>query len=445
MSSRVTRLAAPLCLPLALAVPLFLQPRATSAPRTATPPVRALYEPERGAYLGAALDFSQANGKRDDFVRLMRDWQTQSGKGAAIFTQFIAFPDASGKFSDWNGAVAAFCDASTKQNATPLLTLEPFGTPTQFADDWKPGAPAFEATQVFAKAAGAWRGPLFVRFAHEMNGSWYPWAEWVDKNRNLKRDAGEETGMTPAKYVRAYRNVAQVFRKFAPNAALVWCPNGGLLGGPRRDVFTPFYPGDEFVDWVGLDVYERGWTMPKPDSHLWGGMLRLNLTTDMQDDPKTPGDESVNFYATFADGHAKPMMLCETSATTSYRFDLPETQRAKLSNAWRAGRWNAAEYGWLESVYGTTDYALNTGRELLSPINRDFPRLKAITWFHVAKRETMPAEKSPGNVVWFENGWCDYRIGASAEENRTSPYAAREWKLYRDLTRNDYFLSHVVK
>lgn len=62
-----------------------------------------------------------------------------------------------------------------------------------------------------------------------------------------------------------------MFRQYAPNAALIWCPNSGLLGGERREVFTPWYPGDDVVDWVGMDTYERGFTMPMPGAHLWGG------------------------------------------------------------------------------------------------------------------------------------------------------------------------------
>ena len=52
--------------------------------------------------------------------------------------------------------------------------------------------------------------PVFVRFGHEMNGSWYPWAQ------------------QPPAYVAAFRRVAEaVHRQAALAAAMVWAPNYG--------------------------------------------------------------------------------------------------------------------------------------------------------------------------------------------------------------------------
>ncbi|MDH7896471.1 hypothetical protein NBU61_28315, partial [Escherichia coli] len=151
-----------------------------------------------------------------------------------------------------------------------------------------------------------------------------------------------------ALYRQSYRNVAQMFRRYAPNVALVWCPNSGLLGGPRGDVFTPWYPGDDVVDWVGLDTYERGWTMPMPGAKLWGGQFAHTLTHDDADNSTTPQNESVNFYNTFAVKKRKPLMICETAATLSFRDDLPDDQRAAISTDWKSGYWNPSEYGWMQ-------------------------------------------------------------------------------------------------
>lgn len=409
------------------------------------------FEPAKGCYLGVALDFSklpESGTNAEKFAAPMRDYETEVGRKHALYTQFFTFPAEDGTFQGWdshpqNWATAKdFSEAAASLGATPLLTLEPM-KPRVFVDGWKPGAPAYEATKAFAQGAGAWKKPLFIRFAHEMNGSWYPWAEWMDKNKNLKRDPGEETGFWPPDYQKAYRNVALIFRQFAPNAALVWCPNSGLLGGARRDVFRPFYPGDDVVDWVGLDVYERGWTMPMPGAKLWGGMLEKNLSWDAADDPKTPWNESVDFYKTFAEGKKKPLMLAETSATLSYRSDLPEEQREMLSHLWRSGRWNDAEYGWLQTVYGTTAFK---SYPLVHPIDRDFPLLKAITWFHIAKNETLPAEKTTNGkteIVWFNDGFGDYRIGGGVTPGGKRPFLKDEVALFQRLTNTPYFLTKV--
>jgi len=424
----------------------------------ASPPLkRAKYEPARGAYLGAALDTSVLQGpdRKALLTAQVRDWEKQSGRKHALYLSFTQFPTAENVFPGWDSdprgwlTTADFCDGVSQAGATPIVTLEPFGNPLQFSRDWKAGSPAYVATENFARGAGKWHKPLFIRFAHEMNGSWYPWAEWTDKNKNMTRDAGEDTGFTAEQYRKAYRNVARMFRRFAPNAALVWCPNVGLLGGPRRDVFRPFYPGDDVVDWVALDSYEKGWTMPMPGAKLWGGQFAHTLTHDIADDSTTPQNESVDFYKTFSEGRHKPLMLCETAASLSYRTDLDATSRGLINDEWKSGYWNPAEYGWMQGVYGTSQYSRASGRKLVAPIDQRFPSLKGIVWFQVAKHEWIPVEKTVGTrkqIIWFDDTPTDYRIGGGIDEKSVDfPFAQQEFDLYRGLTNNSYFLGNLAR
>lgn len=73
--------------------------------------------------------------------------------------------------------------------------------------------------------------PMFIRFANEMNVS--------------------PIGDDPTRYVEIFRNVANMVHEY-PNFAVVWSPND--LGGLDRP-FEYFYPGDEYVDWVGVSCY----------------------------------------------------------------------------------------------------------------------------------------------------------------------------------------------
>jgi mannan endo-1,4-beta-mannosidase len=84
-----------------------------------------------------------------------------------------------------------------------------------------------------------------LRFAHEMNGNWYPWAEAANDNE-------------PGDYRQAWRYVhdkfADVYRTLgiASNVNWVWAPNVNYQGStPLRCL----YPGRRYVDWVGLDGY----------------------------------------------------------------------------------------------------------------------------------------------------------------------------------------------
>lgn len=82
--------------------------------------------------------------------------------------------------------------------------------------------------------------PVAIRFAHEMNGDWYPWSEQVNGNAE-----GE--------YVRAYRHVHDIFTSSgADNVTWVWSPNVTYTGSLP---FESYYPGDEYVDWFGIVGY----------------------------------------------------------------------------------------------------------------------------------------------------------------------------------------------
>jgi mannan endo-1,4-beta-mannosidase len=83
--------------------------------------------------------------------------------------------------------------------------------------------------------------PVAIRFAHEMNGDWYPWSEAVNGNR-------------PGDYVEAWRHVHDLFRVAgATNVTWVWSPNVQWEDSTAR--LAAFYPGDDYVDWLGLSGY----------------------------------------------------------------------------------------------------------------------------------------------------------------------------------------------
>lgn len=135
-------------------------------------------------------------------------------------------------------------DAISSRGAVPMVTWEPW-------DDSEEGVPLWSiATGGYdhylseaARTAAAWGQPVFLRFAHEMNGNWYPWGWGVGGN-------------TPAAYKAAWRHVVEVFRaEGAANVLWVWCP---YVSNVRPRQFKRFYPGDEWVDWAGLDGFNWG-------------------------------------------------------------------------------------------------------------------------------------------------------------------------------------------
>jgi len=76
--------------------------------------------------------------------------------------------------------------------------------------------------------------PAFLRLGYEFNGQW--------------------NGYVPDAYKEAWRRVAGALRAAGlAEVALVWCwtPDG------RDREFMSFYPGDEWVDWWAVDIFNR--------------------------------------------------------------------------------------------------------------------------------------------------------------------------------------------
>ncbi|MDR3648561.1 MAG: glycosyl hydrolase [Acidimicrobiales bacterium] len=114
-----------------------------------------------------------------------------------------------------------------------------------------------------ATLAKAFPGTLFIRFDWEMNGSWAPYSP----NNSI-----QPSGETPATFVTAWQHVVTYFRNAGvTNVKWVWAPNvdGGTSGcgapGGSTSCMSAYYPGDNYVDYVGLDGYNDAsvWQTPQ--------------------------------------------------------------------------------------------------------------------------------------------------------------------------------------
>lgn len=98
----------------------------------------------------------------------------------------------------------------------------------------------------WANSARSFGGELWLRFGHEMNGNWYPWA--------IAAQNGDA-----APFLKVYRHIHDRFRRAgASNVRWVWCFNAESVpqtawNDPRRA-----YPGDDYADAIGIDGYNFG-------------------------------------------------------------------------------------------------------------------------------------------------------------------------------------------
>lgn len=143
-------------------------------------------------------------------------------------------------------------NAVRAKGSTPLVTWEPFDASQKTVNQ-----PAYKLSTIIDGSHDAYinsvadqlvaagKPGISIRFAHEMNGNWYPWSEQVNGN-------------APGEYVQAWRHVVQLFwNKGVDNVDWVWSPNVPYEGG--QDMAT-LYPGDGYVWHTGLDGFNFGST-----------------------------------------------------------------------------------------------------------------------------------------------------------------------------------------
>ena len=192
----------------------------------------------------AALDAFAANvGARPATWTLWSTWGDRGGRYRCFKGQGTCF---------FPGALARGLRA---RGVTPLI----YWQPTNPAD---PGAGRFERYQnisagkhdryirEWARAAKAFGKPVVVRLAHEMNGTWFPWALTNFDN-------------SPGRFVEAWRHVVRQFRRIgARNVMFLWSPFQ-RCGTCSSAPFETFYPGNRYVDYVGVSALNWGdvaWT-----------------------------------------------------------------------------------------------------------------------------------------------------------------------------------------
>jgi hypothetical protein len=212
--------------------------------------------------------------------------------------------------------------------SVPLITWEPWLS--DFNQDDYPRIPPKEKRDKFslraiangtydtyinqwAKDAKSIGSPVFVRFGHEMNDPYrYPWGPQNNKSSD---------------YIAAWRHVVDQFRKMgAKNVIWVWSPH------PAYGEFDAYYPGDKYVDWVGVGTLNYGtvatWSKWYTFDEIFG-----------------------NFYPQFAK-YKKPIMISEFGS---------------LATGGDRNKWY---------------------EDALSGIRTKYPLVKSVIFFHVANDNT---------------------------------------------------------
>ena len=178
------------------------------------------------SYLGAYAD-----GAPNDYAGL-ETFATDTG----------VQPDLAVYYSGWGEPFKTdFALAAAEHGAVPLVQMDPrninitaitAGVYDTYLDTFA------DAVADFGQQTGQ---GVVIGFGHEPNASWYSWGY---------------THVSPAVWVAAWQHIVQVFRsQNAYDVTWLWTINQ-LTSVSIQD----YYPGSDYVTWVGIDAYYRNST-----------------------------------------------------------------------------------------------------------------------------------------------------------------------------------------
>lgn len=193
----------------------------------------------------------------------------------------------------------------------------------------------------WAKQIKKVKGTVLLRILHEFNGDWYPWC--IANNDN-----------NPQLLVKAFKHIHDIFRtQQVTNVKFIWCPNSISFPQEKWNFIMDAYPGDEYVDFVGLDVYNGA-----GKSVIWRSFRKEAIENYFILTQRLPG---------------KPLFICETACRERKETETKSSQD---------------KAGWIKQM----SLALTT----------DMSKIKLLTWFN--EKETFNISSSPG----AQGAYLDY-------------------------------------
>jgi hypothetical protein len=218
--------------------------------------------PEHGAYTGAFMDFGDAED--DVTLEMIEDFDEMVGKHQAVI--------ASSSYWGEQNFPTANLNVVWRYGALPVVFWSPWDKPYE----QNRGPDKFSLNEILAgkwdayidkwgDAAREFGHPMIVAFGVEMNGDWFPWSGTYYGGDTWNKDLDDWEG--PARFRAAYRYVVDRVRaRGASNIQWMFHTNNYSYPLDTWNFAPSYYPGPDYVDWLGLSVYGQQFKdEPNPD------------------------------------------------------------------------------------------------------------------------------------------------------------------------------------
>lgn len=197
----------------------------------------------------------------------------------------------------------------------------------------------------YAKTVSEFDHPVLFRLGNEMNGDWCPYSSY-----NTSKDTEI--------FKEFYRYVYKIFQDAgADNVIWIWNPNGKSFPDFKWNNESMYYPGDEYVDVIGMTAYNTGTYYPGEN---WTEFSELYDS----------------LYAEYSTLYRQPMMITEFASSSvggdknqwiKNMFDhIGNYEKIKIAIWWDGCDWDANGNVARPYFINETPEIIETFRELLN-------------------------------------------------------------------------------
>ncbi len=207
---------------------------------------------------------------------------------------------------------------------------------------------------------------ILLDFGVEMNGDWFPWAGVNNGGAETEGFGAPDKADGPERFVASYRHIVDIFKAEEVDN-VTWFFHPDISSHPEADWndLRNYYPGDEYIDWVGVSAY--GTQSVNDSEYVWFNDLM-----------------NKNVYKLMEFSKNKPIAILEFSVTDNY----PKMSKGE----------------WFNDMF---DYVLDPN----SPI-----QFKAISVWHEnwirpdESKATLRLDSSPDSLKTFKSRISDSRF-----------------------------------
>jgi len=114
--------------------------------------------------------------------------------------------------------------------------------------------------------------PIMIEFGTEVNGDWFPWAGLYNGNGDTQGYGDTSLADGPERFKDAYIHIIDLFNK-EDVKNVTWAFHVNCMSAPEEswNNMSAYYPGDEYIDWIGVSIY--GAQKPGDQYHSFDELL----------------------------------------------------------------------------------------------------------------------------------------------------------------------------